>query len=440
MGAPVVPAIALTLLAALAGALALAGQASLAAGAAFAAALGLLAALGVRMRRAGGAERESRAFAQAMERAADGDFSLRPGPASTPPLTALEGPFNTMADALASLIGELSEERTQLSSALDGMADGVLLVDRDYRVTLFNRAAGDLLAFDGSGAQALRDYELRELAARCRASGEAERTELSLGAPRRTVSAAATPIGGASDGSALLTLRDLTAQRRLETTRREFVANVSHELRSPLASVKAMVETLEGGAAGDPAAAADFLARVNREVDRMTALVNDLLELSRIESGQAAPKREPVDAAGVAASVQADLERRIAEAGVSVAVERAGDTTVLGDAGQLHQVLLNLLDNALRFTPRGGEIAADVDGASRADAVTVRVRDDGPGVAAEHLPHLFERFYKADRSRRDQGTGLGLAIAKRAVEAHGGEIGVESAEGAGATFWFTIPR
>lgn len=440
MGAPVVPATALALLAALAGVLALAAQAPMAAVAAFAAALGILAALGVGMRRAANARQESQAFAQAMERAAAGDFSSRPESASAPPLTALEGPFNAMADALSSRIGELSEERAQLSTALDGMADGVMLVDRDYRLTLCNRAAAGFLEIDGAEERTLRDYELRGLAARCRASGNTERAELSLGSPRRVVSATATPVGEAADGSALLTLRDLTAQRQLETTRREFVANVSHELRSPLASVKAMVETLEGGASSDPATTADYLARVNREVDRMTAMVNDLLELSRIESGQAAPAREPVDAASVAASVRADLEHRIADAGVTVEVERAGDATIHADAGQLRQVLLNLLDNALRFTPRGGKIAVVVDGASRPDAVTARVQDDGPGVAPEHLPHLFERFYKADRSRRDQGTGLGLAIAKRVVEAHGGEIGVESAEGEGAAFWFTIPR
>lgn len=439
MRAPVVSAIALALLSAGAGILALAAQAPLAAGAAFLAALGPLAALGVGMRRAADARRESRAFAQAMERVAAGDFSMRPESASAPPLMALNRPFNAMADALASRIGELAEERAQLSTALDGMADGVMLVDRDYRLTLCNKAAGDLLALDGSQDRTLRDYELRGLAAQCRESGVTERAELSLGAPRRVVSATATPIGDAADAAALLTLRDLTAQRQLETTRREFVANVSHELRSPLASVKAMVETLEGGASSDPATTADYLARVNREVDRMTAMVNDLLELSRIES-EAAPAREPVDAASVAASVRADLEHRIAEAGVTVTVERAGDATIQGDAGQLRQVLLNLLDNALRFTPRGGKIAVVVDGASRPDAVTARVQDDGPGVAPEHLPHLFERFYKADRSRRDQGTGLGLAIAKRIVEAHGGEIGVESAEGEGAAFWFVIPR
>lgn len=434
------PAIALTLLAATTAALALAASAPLAAVMAFAQAAGLLTWVVMERRRRAAGERESAAFADAMGRAAAGDFSARPGPLSTQPLAALEGAFDAMASAAASLIAELSGERAQLSAALDGMPDGVVLVDAENRVTLFNRAARDLLGLEGADDEALRDHELRDLAARCRASGKAERTELSLGAPRRIARATATPVGGAADGSALLALRDLTALRQLETTRREFVANVSHELRSPLASVKALVETLEGGAAGDPQAAADFLRRINGEVDRMTAMVNDLLELSRIESGQAEPKREPVDAADLLLGVRGDLERAAAAAGVSVTVERDGETTLMGDAAQLRQVASNLLGNALRFAPRGSVVAVQADGASRQDAVTVRVRDEGPGVAEEHLPHLFERFYKADKSRRDVGTGLGLAIAKHAVEAHGGEIGVESAEGAGAAFWFSIPR
>lgn len=435
-----VPAIGLTLLGATAVALALAASAPLAAAAALAQAAGLLVWLVMERRRRAAGEREGAAFANAMERAAGGDFSARPEPLSTQPLAGLEGAFDAMASAAAAMIAELSGERAQLSAALDGMSDGVALIDAENRVTLCNRAARDLLGLEGADDEALRDHELRDLAARCRASGRAERTELSLAAPRLTARATATPIGGASDGSALLTLRDLTALRRLETTRREFVANVSHELRSPLTSVKALVETLEDGAADDPKAAADFLRRINREVDRMTAMVNDLLELSRIESGQGAPRRERVDAADLLAGVRGDLERVAADAGVSVAVERAGETTLLGDAGQLRQAASNLLGNALRFAPRGSEVAVLVDGASRPGAVTVRVRDEGPGVAPEHLPHVFERFYKADRSRRDEGTGLGLAIAKHAVEAHGGEIGVESAEGAGAAFWFTIPR
>lgn len=432
------PAIGLALLAATTAALALAASAPLAAFAALAQAAGLLTWVVLERRRAAAGEREGAAFADAMERAADGDFSARPGPLSTQPLAALEGAFDAMASAAAALIAELSGERAQLSAALDGMSDGVVLVDAENRVTLVNRAARESLGLEGADDEALRDHELRDLAEMCRASGKAERTELSLGSPRQTARATATPVG--ADGSALLTLRDLTALRQLETTRREFAANVSHELRSPLASVKALVETLQGGAADDPQAAGDFLQRINREVDRMTAMVNDLLELARIESGQAAPKREPLDAADLLESVRADLERAAANAGVSVTVERAGETTLTGDAGQLRQVASNLLGNALRFAPRGSAVAVRADGASRPDAVTVWVRDEGPGVAAEDLPHLFERFYKADKSRRDEGTGLGLAIAKRAVEAHGGEIGVESAEGAGAAFWFTIPR
>ena len=200
-----------------------------------------------------------------------------------------------------------------------------------------------------------------------------------------------------------------------------------------------MVETLEGGAVSNPATATDFLERINREIDRMDALVNDLLELSRIERGQSELHREPIDAAAIIAATRASLEHRIAETGVDVTINASGETIALGDAEKLRQVISNLLDNALKFTPRGGAVELRADNLER-ESVLVQVRDSGPGIAPEHLPHLFERFYKADRSRRDQGTGLGLAIAKHIVELHGGEVGVESTLGEGSTFWFTLPR
>ena len=293
----------------------------------------------------------------------------------------------------------------------------------------------------------LRDHELRALVTLCRESDQRTYTELALANPRRSMSATATPIATTpaetesdeQETSVLLTLHDLTPLRQLETTRREFVANVSHELRNPLASVKAMVETLEGGAVSNPATATDFLERINREIDRMDALVNDLLELSRIERGQSELHREPIDAAVIIAAARTDLEHRIAETGVDVTINASGETIALGDAEKLRQVISNLLDNALKFTPRGGAVELRADN-SEQNSVLVQVRDSGPGIAPEHLPHLFERFYKADRSRRDQGTGLGLAIAKHIVELHGGEVGVESTQGEGSTFWFTLPR
>lgn len=442
---------ALSLLSLLAGALAFAASEPLIALLSLLVAAALLLLLRVQRRTNAASAREARSAMAAMRRIAGGDFNLRTGEFTSATLSDLQAPFAAMTEALAGLFAQLADHREQLAAVLDTMADGVILVDDENRIALSNPAAHELLGVEAPRgtplSSVLRDHELRALVTLCRRSDQRTYTEISLANPRRNLNATATPIATTpaemeSDqqgSSVLLTLHDLTPLRQLETTRREFVANVSHELRNPLAAVKAMVETLEGGAASDPVAASDFLSRINREVDRMNAMVNDLLELSRIERGQSELHSEPIDAAAMIAAVRTDLEHRIAETGVGVTVSASGSVVALGDAEKLRQVISNLLDNALKFTPLGGSIELNASNVGP-DSVLVQVRDSGPGIAPEHLPHLFERFYKADRSRRNQGTGLGLAIAKHIVELHGGEIGVESTEGAGATFWFTLPR
>ena len=237
----------------------------------------------------------------------------------------------------------------------------------------------------------------------------------------------------------LLSLHDLTAFRQLETTRREFVSNVSHELRSPLASIRSMVETLAGGAIDDRRTAADFVARIEQDVRRMEALVSELLELSRLESGQVALDVRPLGLKSIAEDTVAAFRERSADLGVSIDIEIPDDLPLVsGESEKIRQVLTNLMDNALKFTPRGGSITLSALPHQR--NVTTRVSNTGDGIAPEHLPHLFERFYKVDRSRRDQGTGLGLAIVKHVVLAHGGDVDVESSLGEGATFTFTLPR
>ena len=433
----------LTLLSLIAGGLALGAAQPLIVALCFLVAVVLWLLLVHEYRRNAAVAREARTAAAAMRRIAAGDFNLRPGEFSSATLSGLQAPFAAMAEALAALFAQLANHREQQAAVLDTMADAVILVDSENRTVLSNSAAHELLAFDApSGAplsSVLRDHDLRDLVTLCRESGERRHAEIALSSPRRSLSATATPIAGEPETSVLLMLHDLTPTRQLETTRREFVANVSHELRNPLASVKAMVETLEGGAVNDAAAVSNFLHRINREVDRMSAMVNDLLNLSEIEGGRLELHREPVDAAAAIASVRSDMEHRIAETGVAVTITPSDGAVALGDAEKLRQVIANLLDNALKFTPRGGTIELCADSRER-DDVLVQVRDSGPGIAPDHLPHLFERFYKAERSRHDVGTGLGLAIAKHIVELHGGEIGVESTQGAGATFWFTLPR
>jgi two-component system phosphate regulon sensor histidine kinase PhoR len=225
----------------------------------------------------------------------------------------------------------------------------------------------------------------------------------------------------------------------VEASHKEFVSNVSHELRNPLASIKAMVETLEDGVIEGNQVAKDFLERIHRDIDRMSHLVNDLLELSRLESGQLTLQLTPLDLRPLVEEVRsrfsapAEAQRVIVEADLPPDLPQ-----VRGDREKLQQVLINLVENALKFTPAAGRITLSAQ--AQNGMVQVRVRDTGAGIPQEHLPYLFERFYKVDRARRDGGTGLGLAIVKQIVEAHRGEAWVESQEGVGSTFAFTVPR
>ena len=226
--------------------------------------------------------------------------------------------------------------------------------------------------------------------------------------------------------------------RQLESSRREFVSNVSHELRSPLASVRLMTETLEDGGIDDDSIARDFLGRIRREVDRMNSLVDDLLELARIESGLDAAPHTPMQLGPVVQEAVSRLRVRAAQKGVRLDMEVPEHLPrVRADEGRIGQVLTNLLDNALKWTERGGSIRLQAE--EGVDVVRVSVQDTGVGIPQEHMPHIFERFYKGDRARRDGGSGLGLAIVKHIVQQCGGEVSAQSQPGQGSTFTFTVP-
>ena len=350
--------------------------------------------------------------------------------------------FNRMATSLTSMMGELSGERNKLSAVMETMSDGVIVVDSSGDVELLNGAAATLFGVDpGVDSEAPlsvgHDHELRQLVAACRSAREPQYAEIILTAGRRTVSAVATPLEEEPGGAVLVTLHDLTELRQVETSRREFVSNVSHELRTPLSSIKAMAETLEDGGLDDPSINADFVRRIHIEADRMTTLVNDLLELTSLQSGQADMKPEQVD---IAAVIREEGSRYVQvargldiEATVSVPENLP---RVVAQEDRMRQVVRNLLDNALKFTPENGRI--DLSASANHDVVEVRVSDNGLGIPPESLPHIFERFYKVERSRRNEGSGLGLAIVKNIIQAYGGEVSVESREGEGSTFSFTL--
>ncbi|MER3419370.1 MAG: PAS domain-containing sensor histidine kinase, partial [Chloroflexota bacterium] len=255
--------------------------------------------------------------------------------------------------------------------------------------------------------------------------------------PSLWVQATASPVAGGGGWDMLLILHDVTEVRRAEITRRDFVANVSHELRTPLAGIKAVVETLRDGAIHDPPAAEEFLSRVDTEVDRLVQLVEELLQLARIESG--------------AELVMAEVEPRDVLAGCvqrfAHMAERAGVTLILdlppelprlpADAARLDQAVGNLIHNAIKFTPPGGTVwvSAATDGA----VLRIQVTDTGQGIDPADLPRIFERFYVADRARAGRGTGLGLAIVKHVARAHGGTVTAESTPGRGSTFTISLP-
>ena len=383
--------------------------------------------------------------ANSMHRLAGGDLEHRLEPSALDEGQDLANAFNDMAEAVRRAVRDLESEQVLLETAMDTMADGVIVLDPENRIRLTNRAAewfADADRQDSRGrplSEVVRDHELLQLAATSSETRQIQQAEIMLLHQRRFLNVIATPISSERGEGVLLTLQDVTRLRQVETTRREFVSNVSHELRSPLASVRAMVETLEAGALGNREVALDFLSRIESDIRRMTTLVDELLELSRLESGQMPIHLAPLSVDDVAGEIVARFKGQAAAAGVKLHLDLSPNLPyVMAEAGKLDQILTNLLENALRFTPEGGKV--DVSASTCQQWVNLTVSDTGVGIPSEHLPHVFERFYKVDRSRRDGGTGLGLAIAKHLVQAHGGDISVSSTEGRGSSFTLTLQR
>jgi two-component system phosphate regulon sensor histidine kinase PhoR len=237
---------------------------------------------------------------------------------------------------------------------------------------------------------------------------------------------------------AILLFQDLTEIRTLQTMRKEFIGNISHELRTPLASIKAIAETLQDGAIGDKKLAAGFLTKVDNEVERMSQIVTELTELSRIETGEAKLKLETVNLNLLIEDVVAHLFPQAERKNLALVAELSPVlAAVQADKDRIRQVIVNIVHNAIKFTQPGGKVV--ISTRLDADSAITEISDTGIGITKEDLPHIFERFFKVDRSRSSSGTGLGLAIAKHTVQAHGGEIRVQSEVGHGSTFSFNIP-
>ncbi len=332
----------------------------------------------------------------------------------------------------------LVHERNRFRAVLDGMNEGIIATDADATVTLTNRPAVELLDADGElEGMPLADVVPRDVAdALTGGDSDSEEFELS-GQPARRIHVSATARPGA-DGH-ILVLHDVTTLRRLETMRRDFVANVSHELRTPVTVIQANAETLLDGALNDPEHARSFTEGIQRNAERLSHLVSDLLDLSRIESGQSDLQLEPLSLQDAIRRGVDDIEDRLDD-GPGFRIEVPDDVTVVADRDGVHRVLLNLLENATKY----GESDQPVELRAHSDdgSVTVEVRDYGPGIDEEHRDRIFERFYRVDSGRAAErgGTGLGLAIVKHLVGSMNGQVGYRPADGDGSVFWFTLPR
>ncbi len=346
--------------------------------------------------------------------------------------------LNRTADRLQESFSQLGESSRRLEAVLESMEEGVIAVNANGRVSFANRALRRLLGVelatgDVADVGSVEVIEALERAVRTRASVAAD---LRRGSPPRWLKLSCAPM----PGGAVAVLHDVTELERLEQVRKDFVANVSHELRTPLTSIQGYAETLqESGLIGDPRGR-EFVEIIRKHAERMAKLTADLLTLSRIELGRHEFHFEPLRAADLVRSAVQGIAQAARSHEIALEAEPIpADLLVTADGDAIHQVLWNLLDNALKYAP-GGRVTVGARAAG--DMAEFCVADTGIGIAAEHLPRLFERFYRVDkaRSRELGGTGLGLSIVKHIVRAHGGDVRVKSEPGRGSQFYFTLPR
>jgi two-component system, OmpR family, phosphate regulon sensor histidine kinase PhoR len=358
-----------------------------------------------------------------------------------PEIDGLVQALRQMHQQLGDRFEELRREQAETAALVESMIEGVIAADERGRIVMANPAARRLLGYDLADRlpnlpALFRVKAAREVVTAVLAGQAVQDRELEMDDGVFLMNARPLPSGGA-----VLVIHDLTDTRRLETIRRDFVANVSHELKTPLTSISGYTETLLGDGP-DPETTRRFLSTILANARRMQRLVDNLLDLARLEAGHWQPEQEPVDIAGVAEDAWDSLGNNSRTQSIQFVLEVPPDAaTVFADTDAIRQVLINLLDNSIRYTPVGGRIVcrSRIDG----NGVAISIEDNGSGIVREHLPRVFERFYRADasRSRDEGGTGLGLAIVKHLVEAHGGRVAAESERGAGTTItcWFPNP-
>jgi len=400
----------------------------------------------------------SRSFSQRVEqlrlfsrRVADGNFRPMGVAAEGDELNDLARTLNETAARLDETIRSLGDERNRIGAILRSMVEGVAVISRDQRIVFCNEAFCRALHLPGESCdnrpllEIVHQSDLLAVIRRALSRGESLSDEVQMGTVQpQSFSVAVAPLrapgGEANPAGAVLVMHDMTALRRLERVRRDFVANVSHELKTPLTAIQGFAETLLGGALEDVENNRRFLGIIRDHAIRLGRLTDDLLKLSQIESGRLELEFTPVVVSGLVESCVETARLKAAEKKLEVSVECSADLPLVrADWRRVQEVLQNLLDNAVQYTPAGGRIA--VRGARTDEGVRISVEDTGIGIPLGEQERIFERFYRVDaaRSREAGGTGLGLSIAKHLVEAHGGRIWLESEIGKGSHFHFTIP-
>jgi two-component system phosphate regulon sensor histidine kinase PhoR len=408
----------------------------------------------------------------AARRMAEGDFSCKISALSSDEIGQLGGALNLMARGLEDRLAALEEERAKGAAILDSMVEGVLAVDGESRILFINAGTCRLFNVSSVGTEGkpfievIRNKEMLDLLNRTLREGVFARQELQIFTPvQRVLQVHASPLKGRERTSGtMLVMHDVTELRRLETIRTEFVANVSHELRTPLTSIRGYLETLLEGGLEDREHARPFLEVIHKHTERLGRLLDDLLDLSNLELGKVTLHRQPTVLAEVIQNATTIYGPQAAKQEIELRADLPHDLPhVLADRDRLVQILINLLDNGLKFTPKGGRVTVSAkrvssfefrvsssepetrnpkpETQSLGEAVEIAVQDTGIGISSQDLPRITERFYRVDRARSRElgGTGLGLAIVKHLVKAHGGELAIESQLNQGTTVRFTLP-
>ncbi|MCA9537715.1 MAG: PAS domain-containing protein [Myxococcales bacterium] len=405
--------------------------------------LGLLLAIGMSLLASHLLSRRLRALLSRARAIAEGHAIDELAHETRDEIAGLDRSLARLDEALEEVVDTLARERDRFEAVLEGMEEAVIAVDGEERVTLINHAGQQLLGLDEPPLEErLGDHvsnaRIRDALTKALA-GQATTLQIELDEPTgsRHLLVRVTP--QRAEAGAVVVLHDVTRLRRLETMRRDFVANVSHELRTPVSIIRLNAETLRDGALDDPKSAPRFIDALLRNAERLSDLVSDLLDISRIESGKYPMQPELILVERIAARTVSELEQLATERRTRVSVDVPSALRVRADEKALEQVLINLLQNAVKYTPEEGHVWVVARPAG--DRVRIEVRDDGPGIPPEHRGRIFERFYRVDagRSKHMGGTGLGLSIVKHLVANMDGTVGVESNEPRGSVFWVDLP-